>query len=625
MRWNTSISIDKVIAKRFFPALFIIIVALFSFLVTPGYESFTSDQSLFLPSLYTELTGTLFVDDLEPFRIMHSQLTLLNDILVFFVRTGISLVWVMFLLTVFFRTIFFTTLYMLTRYITESRTYALLALLFFLTPFFIPGTGHVTIENTFNYRIFALPLNMLYLVLTLYGRRFLALIPILLAFTVHPITTIPFLGFHYLYTGWNLWISKKNKAAIISAVLLFSIPIAAILSFLAWRDASVSSNILLRIDNAWKQLAYPRNSPAFFVFWNIPAYLSLGSWAALASIPLFYMKNIIVDAKKRTTLYIFFSIPLLMLFVAVLAEASGYHLPIKINLQRGLLFLSLFTPLLMGWFALWHADNFKSRILINGFLFSILIWFFFKDNFIFLREQMLLFIPPLIILFYSSYIPRLKNNPRLISLTAIASFALPTGAIFARSLFYGDSYSLISFFVILFSGFLIAFLYKKNILTSHALILHVVIFAIPILLLSSLLSSRTFTIYPAYSYNNSYVSACIWIQHNTSPDSIFIVEPFIKDTPEEFRLACLRPIFTTWKDGGIVPYDDDRARAFDWRDRYALVTSLRSDLTALDDIIKKYNVSYIFSESELSIEDHYPLVYANTHYYIYDIRTNQTE
>src|SRR3989344_4632079 len=179
--------------KILHPAFFIVAAVFFSFLVSPGYQSFVSDQTIFIPLVYRALDPALFPNDLSWFEVMHTKRTLMTDFILLFVRGGIDIFWTLFSLAFLFRIILFASLYFVIRFFTESQR----------TAFFIPGTGHTTVESTFNYRTLAVATSFLFLALYLYGKRRLALVPLLFGFTIHPITTMPFFMFYYIHTAWD--------------------------------------------------------------------------------------------------------------------------------------------------------------------------------------------------------------------------------------------------------------------------------------------------------------------------------------------------------------------------------------------------------------------------------------
>jgi len=608
--------------KGFSLVLFILILTTFSLVVTPGYESFASDQTMFLPPLFHTLDNSLFPNgDLEHARIITAERSLINGLLAFFVSRGADLLWLLFILSAVFRALLFVVLYYLILYFAQDRTRAAFILLFFITAFFIPGTGTVTTESLFTYRTVAVPLGFLYLVLYLYGWRLVALVPLLLAFSIHAISALPFFCFHYLHTAWGTWQKRKEPQVLIRGVLASIIPIAGVLFFLWWRHSGATDAFFLRIDARWKQLANPRNQPAFFAFWSINSYISLISWLTLAGMPLPYLKEFLRDTGKRIVMFTLLLVPLLMLLLAGAGEYSGFHGIIKLNLPRGLTLISFLVPILVSMFTLWHAEQNRSDILKNTFLLATLVWFLPKDGFVFLREGMLLFIPPLAILFYGQLLPRASRWTAHLSILAITAFALADGAAIYRSLFYGNVSSIIWLHLVLLAGWILSLLYANDYISSSSLTRYGLTAAVPFLIIASLISAKSFTIYPRFFTNAPYQEACAWVEKHTSKDSIFIVEPFVTSPPpEDFRLACFRPIFTTYREGGVVPYDEKRADAFIWKRKYDLIQALRKNLSLLAAAKQEYRLDYIFSETPLALPPRYPLLFSNSGYYIYDIR-----
>lgn len=601
--------------------LFILILTIFSLVVTPGYESFTSDQTMFLPPMLRSLDPSLFPNgDLAHAQLITSDRSLISDLLAFFVSRGANLLWLLFILSAVFRALLFIVVYYLILYFTQDRARAALILLFFLTAFFIPGTGTVTTESLFTYRTVAVPFGFLYLVLYLYGWRLAALAPLLFAFSIHAVTALPFFCFHYLHTTREIWQKRKETRVSVRDILVIITPIIGVLLFLWWRDSGVTNSFFLRMDADWKQLANPRNQQAFFVFWSLNSYISLISWLLLGSIPLLYVKEFLRSTEKRVAMFILLGVPILMLGLAAAGEYSGFHGIIKLNLPRSLLLISFVVPILVGMFTLWHTEQHRRDILKNTFLLAMLVWFLPKDGFVFLREGMLLFIPSLAILFYGQLLLPTSTWRSHISILAVAAFALADGAVIYRSLFYGDVSSIIWLHLVLSAGWALSTLYAKGHLSSSSLAWYGLTTSVPFLIITSLLSVQSFTIYPKFFTNAPYTEACAWVEEHTTKDSVFIVEPFVTNPPpEDFRLACFRPIFTTYREGGVVPYDEKRAAAFTWKRKYDLVYAIQKNPALIEQAKRQYRLDYIFSETPLALPHQYPLAFSNDGYYIYDI------
>ena len=618
MLLNINQSVQSYITSRFFPAIFICLLTIFSFILTPGYESFTSDQTLFLPPLYHTLDSSLFPNDLEAFKVMHADRTLLIPFLAFLITKGSDLIWLLFILTIASRIIFFTALYFIAYHISQKHIIALVTTLFFVTPFWIPGTGHTTMDAGFSYHSIALPLALSAVALLLREKYLYSLALSVIGFIIHPITTVPFLLFQYAYIIKDIWQKKRDRFPIwidITSLVTAAIALAVFVLFFA----HAAGNFFLTIDEQWKLLARTRNSPAFFAFWDKSSFLSLGLWVLFGS-TLYTMAKQFLEQRLRFLFFLSLAVPLFLLGAALVGEYTSWYGLLKINLQRGIILFTLWIPLLLALYV-FHYDSTRTHSLYrNGLLFAIMGWFFWKESFVFLREQMLIFIPPLLVLCWGTRMPFLATRERLRTAISLCLFFLLIGLSAARSFLYADYNSLIIFIFITITSFLVAYLFQRYPTYKERFLQHGLVIACLILVSAIMVHASSFTIYPPFSYNTEYQEACGWIMHNTSTDSIFIVEPFISKEPDEFRLACFRPIFTTFKEGGIVPYDENRQHAFEWKHKYDLAYALQNNLLLIENIKKEYRVDYIFSENPLSLPAYYPLVYSNKTYYVYDIR-----
>lgn len=616
MLLNIKNFLSLTLAHRLFAPCYIGLIILYSFVGAPGYEVYTSDQALFLPPFFHSLDESLFPNDLEWFRIMFVERTILTDILAVFTRMGVPVIWTLFVWTIVLRILFFSSIFFIVRYFTENRLYALVALLFFITPLKTFGTGHGTMETAFSYRTSALAFGLLFTALYLHGKTLTGVPAILLSFMVHPITAVPFLLFYAGMEITAIMHAPHHALGFGKRILIWILIGLGISIFLSFKANGVSESLSLRIDEAWKQLAYPRNSPAFFAFWDRNSYLSLGLWTLLGGIPYLLLSSLVKDIQKRRALYILGAIPLLLIAISAIGEYFLLHGIVKFNLQRGLFIINIVTAILIGFLAFEHAEKERNKTLEHVFLFSLLAWFLYKADFIFLQEQALFFIPPLIILFYG---PRIVTSRKALSITATALFLIEYGVVFERSLHYQAWAPLIIFHCIIFTGIGTAYAYKKNMLSSDTFLTFLVSGAALFLTGASILSAREFTIYPAFTYNKAYMDACAWIGNNTEKGDVFIVEPFVSGEPAEFRLACWRPIFTTFKDGGISPYG--REEAFEWKKKYDLLYDIPGNWMVIENIKQQYRVDYIFSAYELPIGQLYPLRYSNGHYFIYSLRS----
>ncbi|OGN15294.1 MAG: hypothetical protein A3B99_04845 [Candidatus Yanofskybacteria bacterium RIFCSPHIGHO2_02_FULL_44_12b] len=601
--------------QPYFATLFIGAVIFFSLFVAPGYDGFTDDIPVILPPLYHALDPSLFPHDLDWFKEIYQNRTLLIDFLAFFVRRGIPIPWVLFLLSALSRLIFFTTLYYIIRTVTNHRVYALFALLFFITGFNIPGTGMLTMEKAFSYRAFAFPLGMLSMAFYLAQKRFLALPPLFASFAIHPITAIPFWLFFYGAIAFDFRRDLPNLQKTKVAIALFVLPLIALGIFFSFKQAGLQENLFTRIDPQWKELARLRNPNAFLAFWDMLSFAALFLWTLMGVGAATKLKDLVPSSEHRRMVVMALLIPAIIFLIAAIGEYFMLHGIVKLALLRSLAFIPIFVGILFGYLVIWHLEHWGNRFIENILLVSIIIWFLFKPQSVFFRDQFLLFVPPLIILLWGILIPIFKRNRFLLVTTATAAFLSEYILMLARTIHHRDFAPFLFFHVIILAGALIAILYQRHVISSSEQFLkYCLVFALPFLVVTSIVGTKKFTIFPYFSTDKAFVETCDWIKNNIGSESIFIVEPFMK-RPENFRLACLRQVFVTYKDGGIAPYG--RAEAFEWQHREDLVLTLQGNLNdGIKNIQKEYRVDYIFSETPLPL----PSIFSNKNYMIYDIR-----
>ena len=128
---NTNTKLKSLINEWYFTPLFIVAITIFSLIVTPGYQVFVADQPVFLPSLFNKLDQSLFQNDLVWYKIQFAESTLFIDFLAFFIKLGVDIFWLLFILSAISRALFFVALFLLAKHFTQDRSYALFSLIFF--------------------------------------------------------------------------------------------------------------------------------------------------------------------------------------------------------------------------------------------------------------------------------------------------------------------------------------------------------------------------------------------------------------------------------------------------------------------------------------------------------------
>src|SRR3989338_9091093 len=96
---NTNMKLKNLVNEWYFTPLFIVSITIFSLIVTPGYQAFVADQPVFLPSLFNKLDPSLFQNDLVWYKIQFGKATLFIDFLAFFIRLGVDIFWLLFILS----------------------------------------------------------------------------------------------------------------------------------------------------------------------------------------------------------------------------------------------------------------------------------------------------------------------------------------------------------------------------------------------------------------------------------------------------------------------------------------------------------------------------------------------
>ena len=608
---NTNTKLKSLINEWYFTPLFIVAITIFSLIVTPGYQVFVADQPVFLPSLFNKLDQSLFQNDLVWYKIQFAESTLFIDFLAFFIKLGVDIFWLLFILSAISRALFFVALFLLAKHFTQDRSYALFSLIFFIVAFIVPGVGSSTVEGAFSYRSITLPLGLFSLLFLFSGWRILSIATLFLTYALHPFTAFPFLLFYCIATAFE-------KLSLVKKILFIILPLIFIGAFIFLRQDDAAGNFFLFMDSEWKELSKFRLPSAFFAFWNKEAYISIACWTLLSTILLSSLKKIVHEERNRFYLYTLIAIPFFLLIVAAIGEFILLHSIIRLQLQRSLIVMVIFVALLIGKFTLWHSENKRGHVMENSLLWAILLWFTLKESFVFLREPFVLFVPALAVLFCCSKYSWFNKKRKFIIVAATLIFLSGYLLAVSKALSYKDISALVFFHAISIGGATIAIMYNRAKLSSSSINIYSVTLILPVFLFSPIFYLSNFTIYPYFYQNTPYMEACNWVQTNTDKTSVFILEPFSFETgePTEFRLACFRPIFTTLKDAA-PPYEPMRSIAFDWKRRQDLVRELRKDITTLNIIQKEYKVDYIFSERKFQLDK--DIVFQNNEIFIYKL------
>jgi len=170
-------------------------ITLISF-IYPGYAVFNGDQRLFLPWVQRALNPALYASD-PVASVDHMRFSLFDELAVISVNSlGLNFYLFLFLVAVLTRFIYFYAIYRLSLYFTKSKTFSLLAPLLFMTNLIVFGSAMDTMIYETHHRTVSLALSLLFLAVYLDTKSSWAVVLLIGALVMNPLTVAPFLLFY---------------------------------------------------------------------------------------------------------------------------------------------------------------------------------------------------------------------------------------------------------------------------------------------------------------------------------------------------------------------------------------------------------------------------------------------
>lgn len=258
----------------------IFLISALAFLIH-GYQFAVTDQAIFIPYILKSHEPDLFPSDLL-FSQSSAFSSLFYSVLGFLTRfADIQLIF--FVLYLIFNYLFFIVLYQMAKIFLTDEKLSYLALLPFVVPKFIAGTGIYTSDTYFGYKSVGI-ISLLYFLIFLFKKKFIkASISASVGFLFHPLSIIP------SYTNLPVLIFKSNKSSKkMISMLCKSIIVSVVLItpyFLMLNHSNlIISQVSHLFDKDWLQIIRLRDDYLFPTSW------SNVEWAAL----LFYILLIII-------------------------------------------------------------------------------------------------------------------------------------------------------------------------------------------------------------------------------------------------------------------------------------------------------------------------------------------
>lgn len=589
------------------PTLFLLFIVLFSCGWLLGYEVYEGDQLIYFPELLQRLDPTLFSNDL-----IFSQdgFTFFDDVLLFIEsKTPLDLFTTLFLVTLAVRFVYVWGLYRIFLSLTGARLFSLILPLFYLSAFVVYGTGMRTIAPMLLPRDIGIAFGLAAFGLLLGKKRLLASLLLSVGVLFHPAISIPFLIIFYLS-----FFVDREKVFSSTPLLALGMPVLSFLILFFSIPPGDSLPLFTTIDSVWREVILRRDSYYFLTTWYYPNSAPL---YIVASIFMFFfvrteLTGIFSDRRKRLFIYACFLVPILLSLASLLlADWMGLLVAIQFSLGRSLLLWKIVINGLFLYAAYRHLRDaprdFFYTILVCGVALSFLV----SENIA------LMFVPALA----TTWFLRTYGNSLFPQLPFLRKSVIPGGAVLLLTsplagyfayLHESDGFfETLAFvvpaalFVVFLRSYVSASTRQKEMVFS--LVCLVVIFGI-------LISPIRFSITPSGLGDAPFLEACEWIKAHTSKDAVFVTEPF-SSRGGDIRFLCKRSLFAIRKDGGQVVFN--RAFALEWWDRYMAIKEMEKTPGYLDEVVKRYQVSHVFSDKDLARSG---LLFDNGLYRIYSLR-----
>jgi len=609
-----------------------IFITALSLIIPGGYQVFTDDLLLYMPSLYHSLNHNLFQNDLL-LSFNQTSYTLFDDVIIFLTNNfsistwfkqdkAVNIFYIFLWLTIVVRLIFLYSIHALVSQLTGKLNFIIVLILLLTLTSSVYGTATSVFSNYLHPRFVGFSINLFFLVCFLNEELLLSALILGFGLLIHIITALPFVGFFYFFYIKKSFLGREQfKYFWLSGLL----PIIFLMILLA-HARSESSNLspFILIDPVWETIIRERTPWIFITNWTINNAIFL----PIATIILFLvssgeLKNSLVNKNRINYIYLLILIPLILYLASFFTvDILKISLFAQLQMSRSLSLWQLVVTLLFTYFAIKNINisaNFKN-IIYNCILLLIVSFLclpsiggrsFEKTHNIYFYILLSLF------LLCWSYNNRILFNYRPAKMLLIIAIFLLATPLFYSILSRGNiSFTNLNTYVYIVVSLVLFFWIKReyNISTS----LTTKLLSIPSILLLglSIICLGLFTpklIYPNY-YNPPLIETCNWIKNNTSEQDVFITEPFSR-LGSEFRLACYRSIFVSKKDGAQSVFN--REYALEWQRRMKIARKSKEDTSVLAEISKQYSVDYIFSDWQLDVK--YPLVFKNTKHYIYKL------
>ncbi len=558
---------------RLQPALVILFFAALS-VVLGGYESFSSDQLLYVPYFLHNLGATFSPFD-QLIQFNQGAWSIFADIFELILRVPQPAVfWVMFAVFFAARVLYFYALYRLANFFAQDKRIGLWVPLVFIGGMLVYGTVSGTLDNELIPRALALPVSLWGLSLLVYSKRLYAALSFTLAFLIHPLTGLVFFAVLYLYALIQLW----RRQSTLSSVVAWLIPMVGAIALTLIK--SLPSGGALFIDPAWQAVLVARDTFVYLSAW--PGYAS----TLLLALPLDFCALLYVRSKlfavgsvQRYWFNLLFVLPLMAIGVSLVGvDWLQLHPLAQLQILRTLIFWKLLLALGFGIYVFKVADaDWLKKFLVFATAAALVV------------TQTVAFatIPALLVL---EYVPNRRGRVVSIAVCVLAAVGLELLSWLHLKTEPNLDLNVVAVFMIASIVVLIR-RYRINVLRWGSELAFGGIVACGVLLAAN----QSFVL-PQWTKDAGFMRACAWLQQNTQPSDVILTEPY--SDVAYVRIACVRSIYTSDKDGAMGLFD--RTYALEWQQRQNMVRKIYDD-PALAYTLGANGVRYVFAQKQYRV------------------------
>jgi hypothetical protein len=580
--------------------IFIIVAFLFSLLsifVSTGYSSFSFDQRIYMPEVLKNIDGELFSRDfLSTFN--QSSLTFFDELISgLFKITGINIFVLLLILSIVFKTLLFYCLLEIVYLLKKNVLFSILVVSFFLVPLSVYGTSTKIVMHILHPRTISLSLGLLFFLLFLKEKKMWASFSLGFSLLIHPLTSLPFIFFYYIFLAFNFFQKKK-----INFIFILELIIPFLFLFILLSQGGETGSIFSLISPLWRGIIEKETAFIFVSSWGwIPALRFLADIFLLAFLGRELFRIIKTNKYKREFMLLFVFIPFFFLalsFVGV--DIFNLSFLAKLQISRALIFFKILIIITSVIYTIEflkkdEGKNLFLSLTLSGLIFSYLIFDFAAIFFIFLLA-----------LFELKSRIKIKKEIFVSLLATILALAV-LGGLVASFYFAGVKIHFLRFVIILILSLIISLL-APSLKKLKEKYFYFLCFLLILLIIP--FRRDFFGFSPSYFGDKELVSACEWVQENTKKDDLFLAEPF--SSSQALRFGCLRSVFYAESDKVQVVFDSYYASEWRRRGFWAGEVLISGDFKKL----KKEKIDYVFSKEKLNLES----VYSNSKYYIYKLK-----